>query len=137
MSDPNGRGGHRRARLVARSRSDDASSTVEFALALPFVVLAIVLLLHASVFGADVVAAQALALQAARLASTSDDAAVADGVARVAGRRRVELDVTPPGEQRSAGTLVTVTVRVHSAAFGPFGADVWIPARVTLRTERP
>jgi hypothetical protein len=47
------------------------------------------------------------------------------------------VTVEPPDGRRSAGDLVAATVRLRSAAFAAFGADVWIPARVALRTERP
>ena len=99
--------------------------------------LAVVVVLHAAVFGADLVAAQAVAFQAARVASTADDETVREAVAQAAGGRPVTVTVDPPDEQRSAGDLLAATVRLRSAAFTAFGADVWIPARVSLRTERP
>ena len=120
-----------------RVADDRGSQSVEFALTIPFVVLALVLLVHAALFGADLVAANAVALQAARVASVDDDAAVRDAVAQAAGDRPVEVTVDPPDDRRSAGDLVAATVRLRSAAFAAFGATVDIPARVTFRTERP
>lgn len=134
LTTAKGRGGCRRA---LRASDESGSQSIEFALALPFVMLAIVLLLHAALFAADVVTAQALALQAARAASTGDDRAVSAALEQAAGRRRVEVTVEPPDSRRSAGDPVAATVRLRTAAFEPFGAAVWIPARVTLRTERP
>lgn len=120
-----------------RWTDEDGSQSVEFALTIPFVVLAIVLVLHAALFAADLVAVNAVALAAARTASIDDDAAVADAAQRAAGRRPVEVTVDPPDTQRAAGQLVSATVRLRSAAFAALGATVWVPARVTLRVERP
>lgn len=124
---------------VTAGRLDDehGSQSVEFALTIPFVVLALVLLLHAALFGADLVAANAVALQAARVASIADDEAVAAAVRDAAGDRPVEVSVDPPDHRRGAGDLVAATVRLRSAAFAAFGGTVDIPARVTFRTERP
>lgn len=122
-----------------RLRVHDAagSAAVEFALALPFVLLALVLLLHAAVLGADVVTAQAVALQAARVAAVDSDAAVVAAVAAAAGDRAVDVALDPPDARRRRGGHVAARVRLRSAAFAPFGADVWIPARVTMRVESP
>lgn len=134
-----GAGRCRAPRLAGASRLDQehGSQSIEFALALPFVVLALVVLLHAALFAADLVAAQAAAFSAARIATIDDDAAVDEAAKRAAGRRPIEVEVDPPDTQRSAGDLVSATVRVRSAAFKPFGATVWVPARMTLRVERP
>ena len=116
---------------------EHGSQTLEFALALPFVVLALILLVHAAVLGADVVAAQAVAFQAARVAAVEDDAAVQQAAADAAGERDVRVVVEPTDQHRRRGDEVTATVRIRSAAFEPFGAQVWVPARAALRVERP
>lgn len=115
---------------------DDGAQSIEFALTIPFIVLAITLLLHAALFGADLVAANAVALQAARVASTGADADVLDAAAEAAGDRPVRVDLDPPDSRRDVGDLVHATVRLRSAAFGAFGATVWIPAQATLQVER-
>ena len=137
LGPASGRGGRRRALARVAAAGEEGSQSLEFALVIPFVVLAMTLLLHGAVLGADLVAAQAVALQAARVASTADDQAVAQAARRAAGQRPVEVSVDPPDSRRGAGDLVAATVRLRSAAFAPFGATVWIPARATLRTERP
>lgn len=126
--------GRRRAPRLA---ADDGSQSIEFALAIPFVVLALVVLLHAAVFAADLVAANAVAFQAARVATIDDDAAVAAAARRAAGRRPIQVTLDPPDTRRTAGQLVVATVRMRSAAFQALGATVWVPARMTLRVERP
>lgn len=134
-----GAGPCRAPRLAGASclGEEHGSQSIEFALALPFVVLTLVLLLHAALFASDLVAAHAAAFSAARVATIDDDAAVDEAAHRVAGSRPIEVEVDPPDAHRGAGDLVTATVRVRSAAFKPFGATVWVPARMTLRVERP
>jgi hypothetical protein len=128
-----GGAGRRRA---PRCTAEDGAQSIEFALTIPFAVLTIALLLHAALFGADLVAANAVALQAARMASTSTDADVRAAVGEAAGGRPVEVTVDPPDGRRDVGDLVRATVRVRSAAFAAFGATVWVPARATLQVER-
>lgn len=120
-----------------RYAGDAGSQSVEFALTIPFIVLAVVLLLHAGLFGSDLVAANAVALQAARVASVDDDAAVREAVRSAAGQRPVDVTLDPPDSRRSAGDLVAATIRLRSAAFNSFGITLDIPARVVMRTERP
>ena len=116
---------------------EEGSQALEFALALPFVVLALVLMAHAAMLGADVIAAQAVAFQAARVAAVEDDAAVQQAAAEAAGEREIRVVIEPTDEHRRHGDEVTATVRVRSVAFEPFGAQVWVPARAALRVERP
>lgn len=99
--------------------------------------LAVVVLLHTAVLGADVLAAHAVAYNAARIATTGSDEDMRAAVAKAAGDRPVEVSVDPPEERRLAGDLLAVTVRLRSSAFEPFGASPWIPATVMLRVERP
>ena len=119
-----------------RLSGEDGSQALELALVLPFVVLAIVVLLHVAVLGADLVGANALALQAARAAAIGDDAAVEASVRDAVGARPVQIDVEPPDTQRAPGDDVTATIRLRSRAFEPFGATLWLPARVTMRVEQ-
>ena len=127
------RSGARRRSLAA----ERGSQSLELALAIPFVVLALTVVLHAAVLAADLVAAQNVALQAARVAAVDDDAAVATAVTKAAGRRPVDVDLQPPSPHRRAGDLVAATVKLRSRAFGPFGVTAWVPATATVRVERP
>lgn len=121
-------------RLLAAERG---SQSLELALAVPFVVLGLTVLLHAGVLAADLVTAQNVALQAARVAAVDDDAAVAAAVAQAAGRRPVDVELDPPSPHRRAGDLVAATVRVRSRAFAPLGVTVWAPAKATVLVDRP
>lgn len=125
------------ARRAPRLAGEAGSQTLELALAVPFVILALTVLLHTAVLGADLVAAQNVALQAARVAAVDDDEAVAAAVAHAAGRRPVDVEVQPVSGDRRAGDLVAATVRLRSRAFAPLGVTVWAPAKATVRVERP
>lgn len=135
--NPGGAARRRAPRLAATIGCERGSQALELALALPFIVLGLVVVLHAAVLAGDLVAAQNVAFQAARVAAVADDEAVAAAVRKAAGRRPVELDLQPPSPQRRAGDLVAATVRLRSKAFGPFGVTTWAPANATLRVERP
>ena len=117
-------------------RRQDGSAAVEVALCLPLVTLALVLIAHAAVLGADVVSAQGVAREAARVAAVSDDRVVREAADRAAGGRLAALDLSPPSPGRVMGEQVTVTVRLRSEAFAAFGVSVEIPARATMRVER-
>ena len=110
------------------------SQALEFAMVVPAAVMLVVLLLHAGILAADLVTVQGLAREAARIAVVADDAAARGALADAAGRRPVALTLDPAGP-RSPGTLVTVTVRLHSTAFSAFGAEVWLPGTATMRVE--
>ena len=101
---------------------------------LPAVVVALLLVLQAGVLGADIVAAQGLARDAARAAAIGPDGGGDDLGAAVAGDRPVEVSVLPI--EPEDGALVTARVRMRSRAFGNLGIDVWIPGRATMRAER-
>lgn len=126
---------HRCSGRTRRAGGEQGSAALELALVLPLVVLLLVVLLHAAVLGSDVVAAQGVAREAARVASVADDREVQQAVRRAAGRRDLRVEVHPPASARSAGDTVTASISLRSAAFSPFGADVWVPARAVMRVE--
>lgn len=128
--------GAARCRPFRRSvlRHECGSVALEVALVLPLSALVLVVLLHTAVLGRDVVAAQSLAREAARVAAVGDDAAVRAAAEEAAGSA-VRVELNPPAGMRSTGDLVTADVRLHSRAFAPFGADVWVPARAVMRVE--
>ncbi len=103
---------------------------------MPGVVVLVVVLIHAAVLGADLVAAQGVAREAARVAAVADDATVKAAAQQAAGRRPVDVSLHPPTAGRAPGGAVTATVRLRSAAFAPFGATVWLPAQATMRVEQ-
>lgn len=101
---------------------------------LPAVVLLLVALIHTALLGADLITAQGVAREAARVAAVGDDEAVRAAVTRAVGSRPFQVDLQPP-DGRRAGDLVTATLRLRSRAFASFGIDVWLPARATMRVE--
>lgn len=104
-------------------------------MALPAALVVVLLVVQAGVLGADVVAAQGLARDAARTAAVGDAADVAALVDDAAGAREVEVELEPSRPQ--AGEPVTVSLRLRSRAFGNLGRSVWLPARATMRAEAP
>lgn len=131
------RGGAGAAGACRGRGGERGSQTLEFALVLPAVVVVLALVFHTALLGADLVAVQGLAREAARTAAVADDAAVGAAVRTAAGRRQVEVAVHPPTGARAHGDLVTATVRLRSRAFEAFGAAPWLPARATMRVEVP
>ena len=102
---------------------------------LPAALLLVLLVVQAGVLGADVVAAQGLARDAARTAAVGGADDVAALVDQAAGSREVEVVLEPASPE--AGEPVTVSLRLRSRAFGNLGHRVWLPARATMRAEEP
>jgi hypothetical protein len=117
------------------SRGQRGSQAIEFALVTPAVALLVLLFVHAALFGAEIVAAQGLAREAARVAAVDDDDAVRAAATEAAGGRAVEVELQPPSGRRRPGDLVTALVRLRSGALARFGVALWLPARATMRTE--
>lgn len=128
-------GAPRRAprRRPARRAGEQGSQALELAMMLPAVVIIVLLVAQAGVLGADVVAAQGLARDAARTAAVGGAEDVDDLAREAAGSRAVEIRLQPPEPQ--PGTSVTAEVRLRSRAFGNVGVEVWLPARATMLTE--
>ncbi len=104
---------------------------------LPGVVMVLLLVLHVGLFGVELVTAQGLAREAARVAVVDDDAAVRSSLARAAGAHEVRVRLRPPGPGREHGDEVTAEVRLRARAFARWGLAVWIPAQATMRVEQP
>ncbi|HWB72966.1 MAG TPA: TadE/TadG family type IV pilus assembly protein [Egibacteraceae bacterium] len=122
-------------RGASRPGNERGSQALEFALTLPAFFLLLALVLQAALLGADLVAVQGLAREAARTAAVADDAAVGATVRAAAGRRAVEVQVDPPSGARVPGELVTARVRLRSRAFEAFGTSPWLPAQATMQVE--
>lgn len=116
-------------------RGESGAQAVEFALVTPAVALLLVLVLHAALLGADVVAAQGVAREVVREAAVAPDGDVRAVLRHSAGSRPVRVTLSP--RSRDVGDLVTADVRLRSRAFAAFGAEVWVPARATMRVEEP
>lgn len=117
------------------SRGQRGSQAIEFALVTPAVAVLVLLLVHAALFGAEIVAVQGLAREAARTAAVDDDDAVRAAATEAAGGRAIEVELDPPAGRRRPGDLVTALVRLRSGALARFGVTLWLPARATMRTE--
>ena len=116
--------------------NETGSQTLEFALVLPLVAVAITFVLQLAVLGADHVVAHGLAREAARAAAVGSDGEARAAVQAAATGRIVEIDFAPPTGVRTAGDLVTATIRLRSRPL-PVVGPAWIEARAVMRTEQP
>lgn len=128
-------GGAGRPGASRRHHTERGSQTLELALTVPAIVLLLVVLVHASLFGVDLVVAQGLAREAARVAAVDDDGAARDAVRSAAGRRPVRVSLTPPESRRQPGDTVRARLELRSRGFAPFGVRVWLPAEASMRVE--
>lgn len=109
-------------RCRALRRQDEGVLSLEFGLALPLLLLAVVAALQSLAFGRDVLLAHDAARAGARAAATSTgSAAVEAAVEESVGDRPAQVSVTP--HERATGQLVTVTVQL-STRLGPSTLDV-------------
>lgn len=93
------------------TRSEEGVLSLEFALSLPLLLLAVLAALQSVVLARDVLVAHEAARAGARAAATSTGtAAVAAAVEEALGAREVGLDVRP--EARRPGDVARVTVRI-------------------------
>ncbi|QBI19326.1 hypothetical protein ER308_07065 [Egibacter rhizosphaerae] len=131
------RSGDARRRVPRRDHrwAERGSQAVELALLLPVVVLLAVAVALSAVVGADVVAAQTLARDAARHAAVGDTAAAEQAVADAA-PAPYELVVEPASPQ--PGQPVTARVRLQARVLPePFG-PAWLPeVEATMQVEEP
>lgn len=120
-----------------KPRRDAGQAAVEFALAVPIVVVLVLGVVQVFVVGARQVALEQLARNGARAASVSADppSAARAEVARTAGLDGIQVDV-----EVDAGR-VTVTVRYHEATtvpvVGRLIGDVELSARAAMAREPP
>jgi uncharacterized membrane protein len=90
----------------------DGQATVEAAMTLPVVLIALLLIVQVGIVVRDAMALIQAAREGARAAAvTGDDAAAVDGVRRSAGpldASRIEIAIEPPPGERVRGSAVTV-----------------------------
>ncbi len=129
---------------VSRQRhpggDDRGQTTVELALALPFVVLLIMVLAQVGLVLRDQQMAVHAAREGARAAAVSGDSGAAEQAAVAAtGLDRDRLDVSVTGRE-GEGSRVRVTVRYRSPTelplVGTFLDDVEVTSAATMRVER-
>lgn len=122
--------------MTTRLRSDDGQATVEFAVALPLIVLAMLAIAQLGVSVRNEVAVELAAREAARAAAVSADSGTA---ANAAARAAVDLPMTV--SVSLSGSTVTATVvyvdptdvAIIGAAIGP----VTHRASATMAIEPP
>jgi Flp pilus assembly protein TadG len=120
---------------VAAFTAERGSQTLELALLLPVLAMLLAMVLQGGLAASELVLAQAVARDAARVAAVDDDAAARAAAQAVAGTRRVDVRIQPATAGRRGGELVTVTISLRSAAFHRLGIELWLPAEATMRVE--
>jgi Flp pilus assembly protein TadG len=127
-------------RSVARRTRDEretGQATVELALALPAVLLALLVIVQAGLVVADHVRTVHVAREAARAVAVDGRPGTADGAIADAGGEGCTAVVERPSE---VGRTLTVTVTCPSPTavplVGPLVPDVDVRARAAMRVER-
>lgn len=124
------------AGIPSRSMRDErGSQTLEFALVVPLALWLLASLLLFAVVGAELVAAQGIAREAARAAAVGSDAEARNAAKAGAGSRQFDLRLLPPDGARQPGDLVSARLRLRSAVAANLGLDLWLPAHAVMRTE--
>lgn len=127
-----GKGGApRRAPL----RAERGSQALEFALVLPLVALALVLVVGAGLFAADHVLAQGLARDAARSAVLAGAAEARAAAQRAVGSREAQVDIESASSRPGDVGQVVATVRLRSSVLSAMGVDAWASARASMPME--
>lgn len=98
---------------------------------LPLVGLLLALFVHVGLVLADVVAAQGIAREVARVAAVDGDAEGRAVLDRFAGQREATLQLVHDDG------AVEARVRLRSDAFSALGVTPWLPARAAMRVEAP
>jgi hypothetical protein len=127
---------------LSRRHTEAGAASVEFAVVLPIVVVALLLLVQVALLVAQQLAVAHAAREGSRAAAVWNDDAKARDAALAAGAldpAQTEV-VVEPGSRRS-GDPVTVTVRYRPAIVVPYvgrflPSSLVLRASVTMRTER-
>lgn len=127
-------------RFPCRVSSDEGQSSVELALALPFVFGLLLALIQAGLFVRDQVMLTHTAREAARTAAVTPDAEQVQGVARRASPLDPNLLVVTQAGRGLPGSLVTVRVDYESPVRVPILGVAWrsrhLTSEATMRVER-
>jgi len=118
-------------------RADRGQATVEMALALPVLVLALLLVVQAGLVVADHVRAVHAAREGARAAAVDGRPGAAAAAVRAAGGRGCRTSVDRPTEVGATLTVVvTCPLRTDVALVGRLVPDTTVQARASMRVER-
>lgn len=126
-------------------KQDDGQATLELALALPVVLIALLLIVQVGVVVRDALALAQAAREGVRVAAiTADDDAATDAVRDAAGpldESRVDIAIEPGQADRHRGDAVSVSLRYRERLTIPVissivDIDVPLRAAATMRAER-
>jgi hypothetical protein len=132
--------------LAVRSGGSGGQATVEAALALPVVLIALLVVVQVGIVVRDVLALDLAAREGARAgAVAATDAAVRDAVLTSAGpldASAISIDVAPPLEDRRRGVPLSVSLRYPERLRVPLvdrmaSTVLELRASATMRLERP
>jgi len=124
---------------------DDGQATVEAAMTLPIVLIALLLIVQVGVVVRDAMALVQASREGARVAAvTGDDASASDAVRRAAGSldaTRIVIDIEPPPGERTRGAPVTVHLSYADRLTIPIVSklvsfDVPLRAAAVMRIEQ-
>jgi hypothetical protein len=130
---------------MQRPRRDGGQATLEAALSLPVVLLALLLIVQVGIVVRDVVALTQAAREGVRaLAVSGDDADGRAAVVRAAGPldgERIEIDLSPPADQRTTGSVIDVRLSYVERLSVPIvsrvvALEVPLTATASMRAER-
>lgn len=131
-------GGTGRATAPGRSRRADGQATVEFALALPVIVLSLLLVIQVALVARSQVLVVNAARAGARAASVGESASSAAADSPGLDGGRITVGVAGGG---GPGSMVTVTVRYSAPTdvplVGRLLGEPTVQASVTMRVEGP
>ena len=126
-------------------QDDRGQATVEAAMTLPIVLIALLLIVQVGVVVRDAMALVQASREGARVAAvTGDDASATDAVRRSAGSldaSRIDIDIEPPSGERTRGAPVTVHLSYADRLTIPIVSklvsfDVPLRAAATMRIEQ-
>lgn len=125
--------------IAPRGRGSDGQSTVELALALPFVVVLLMTLVQAGLVVRDQIMVTHAAREAVRVAAVSPDASRVERAARQASSLDpARMRVTQSG-RGDAGSRVTIRIEYDAPVRVPLIGVVWsnthLSAQATMRVE--
>ena len=125
--------------------ADRGQATVEAAMTLPIVLIALLLIVQVGVVVRDAMALVEASREGARAAAvTGDDVSAIDAVKRSAGSldaSRIDIEIEPPSGERTRGAPVTVHLSYADRLTIPIvsklvSVDVPLRAAATMRIEQ-
>jgi Flp pilus assembly pilin Flp len=123
------------------TRNEDGQATVELALCLPLVAIALAGLVQVGLLVGDQVRLWHAAREAARVGAVDADVEAMSAAAERGGLRDIDLAVRPRASHRVQGRPLTVSLEYAPAArvpvLGTLLSALDLRARATMRIEQP